>query len=228
MKLLGFNTPVGNLDANLNNLFCLAHNPTALPLSSSQLNVFLPILMTSITTNVALDETLAILFYQLNGSSEIPLEVLAALANVVPLLASAHPDPSIRMMAFRLLAQLLPRAPQVIHFDILRELTSESDFPQMRSAAIGLVKEAVIEGLGKPKGQNIFASSQFMAAFAPILFKQNPPDLLASGISSEDFLKTSEPSRLSESLGLLYVLLMRDKENRVSRIFSLSSISPAK
>lgn len=215
-QLLGFDVPALSPNADLITLVYLAHSPSVLPFSPSRLETLLPILVTSIMTNVALDETLAILLYQLNGPSDIPLEVLAALANVIPSLASAHPDPSIRMMTFRLLAQLLARAPQQIHLDILRELTSESEFPQMRSAAIGLVKEAVLDGLSKPMGQNIFASPQFMKTFAPILFKLNPPNLLAPGLSPEEFIETSEPSRISESLGLLYVLLLRDKHNQVS------------
>ncbi|KZP23532.1 hypothetical protein FIBSPDRAFT_1042955 [Athelia psychrophila] len=213
-QLLGFDVPALSPNADLITLVYLAHSPSVLPFSPSRLETLLPILVTSIMTNVALDETLAILLYQLNGPSDIPLEVLAALANVIPSLASAHPDPSIRMMTFRLLAQLLARAPQQIHLDILRELTSESEFPQMRSAAIGLVREAVLDGLSKPMGQNIFASPQFMKTFAPILFKLNPPNLLAPGLSPEEFIETSEPSRISESLGLLYVLLLRDKHNQ--------------
>ncbi|KAF7984425.1 hypothetical protein HWV62_14488 [Athelia sp. TMB] len=213
-KLLGFDIPSVFSNENLVPLVYFAHSPTMLPLSSPQLATLSPLIMMSITANVALDETLAILFRQLAGSGEVPIEVLASLFNVVPPLASAHPDPSIRMMAFRLLAMLLARSPQPIHLEILRELTSESEFPQMRSAAIGLVKEAVLEGLVQPNGQNIFASPQFMTTFAPILFKQNPPDLLSLGLSPEKFLETAEPSRISESLNLLYVLLLRDKDNR--------------
>jgi hypothetical protein len=85
----------------------------------------------------------------------------------------------------------------------------------MRTAAIGLVKEAVIEALLHPKTENVFASSFLIQTIGPHVFRLDPPNLLAS-ISGVDALKDSpEPPRLVECLNLYYILLSRDTENRV-------------
>jgi len=168
--------------------------------------------------NIALDESLAILYHQLTRATHVPPEVLSPLAEVLPSIASVHPDSSTRFLAFRLLAQLLTFASSPTRLEILRDLTSESDFPQMRTAAIGLVKEAVLEAISHaPSGResNVFASPRFMRTFSSILFQPNPPSLFSSKPSLADFQDSSELSRLAESLGLLYILLKRDSGNLV-------------
>jgi hypothetical protein len=203
----------------------LAHNPLALSNPVPCLSSFLPVLLTSIRTNIALDETLAVLFDQFSRATELPVEVVSPLAEVLPSLASIHPDPSTRFLAYRLLAMLLKLAPPSIHFDILKDLASESEFPQMRTAAIGLVKEAVLESISRASlasTSNPFVSPRFMKTFSPILFRPSPPDLFSSNPSLAEFQDSSEPPRLAESIGLLYVLLRRDAENLVRVIFDIT------
>ena len=203
----------------------MAHNPVGLPSPVPWLSSFLPTVLTSIQTNVALDETLFILFHQLTRATDLPQEILFPLAEVLPSLASIHPDPPTRFLAYRLLAILLNLASSSIHFEILRSLTSESEFPQMRTAAIGLVKEAVLDAISEvslARVSNPFASPDFMKIFSPILFRPSPLDLFSSNLSLAEFQGSSEASRLAESLGLLYILIRRDTENFVRRSFMCS------
>jgi len=87
-------------------------------------------------------------------------------------------------------------------------------------AAIGLVKEAVLEALSDPKRESVFASPFLLQTIGSHVFCLDPPDLLVS-ISGVDELKDSpEPARLVECLNLYYVLLLRDVENRV-RVFHI-------
>ena len=100
----------------------------------------------------------------------------------------------------------------------------------MRVAAVGLVREAVLDALiemktGKEKN-NIFASPKFMQTFAPVVFRPRLPE--GAGVEGkgalEEFLASPEPLRLVESLGLYYVVLQRDTENLVSVKWLLKDI----
>lgn len=95
----------------------------------------------------------------------------------------------------------------------------------MRTAAIGLVKEAVLDAISEvslARVSNPFASPDFMKIFSPILFRPSPLDLFSSNLSLAEFQGSSEASRLAESLGLLYILIRRDTENFVRRSFMCS------
>lgn len=106
-------------------------------------------------------------------------------------------------------------------------------------ASVGLVKESVLAALssigGKETGEeNVFATATFTDVFIPVLFTPRfPPPSSLSTLREEDegeerdaegeleaFLSSSEPSRLVEVLGLYYLLIRRDSENRV-RVLSL-------
>src|ERR1700729_2391823 len=108
---LGYDPTTLSTRPNFTSLVFLAHNSLALPFPVPWLLYFLPTLLASIQTNIALDETLAILFHQLTRTTDLPPEVLSPLAEVLPPLASVHPDPSTRFLAYRLLALLLKLAP---------------------------------------------------------------------------------------------------------------------
>jgi hypothetical protein len=56
-----------------------------------------------------------------------------------------------------------------------------------------------------------------MKSLGPALFRPNPADLLDDPhLALEVFLDTPEPSRLTEALGLYYVVYQRDDQNLVS------------
>ena len=65
-------------------------------------------------------------------------------------MASSHADPLTRHQAFRVLSLLLVASEPQLRFRHLLELTSDSEFPQMRVASVGLVKEALLKTLSLP------------------------------------------------------------------------------
>lgn len=182
---------------------------------------FFPLILTSLQSNVALDATLAVLLKVLctapSPQAELSPDIIIPLTTILPPLCSAHPDASTRHITFRILGRVLQLTPSVLRLQILRDLISPSEdvSPYMRIAAIGLMKEAVLEALSNPKAENVFASPRLLQTIGPHVFRLDPPDLLTS-IASVDALKSSsEPARLVECLNLYYILLLRDTDNRV-------------
>ena len=87
----------------------------------------------------------------------------------------------------------------------------------MRVASVGLIKEGILEGLEGPP-HNSLATRHCMETFEKILFCPNPSSLfsdLEKGNNVEEW-DASELARISECLSLLYVVLLRDKNNQVS------------
>ncbi|EGO03319.1 hypothetical protein SERLA73DRAFT_174762 [Serpula lacrymans var. lacrymans S7.3] len=203
----------------ISNLVYLAHSPHPLADPLQLLNKILPVLISSLQMNVALDECLYLLLdclTRMSAAVDLPDEVVIPLCDTLPALASGHPDAFIRHITFRLLSLVLALSSPPLRLQILRELTSELSPPQMRASAIGLVKEAMMEALGSPaaKGANIFASPLLLQAFGPILFRTSPPYFFSSIHSLDDIRESLEPARLVECLSLYYVLLQRDTENK--------------
>ncbi|KAI0284666.1 hypothetical protein BGY98DRAFT_948064 [Russula aff. rugulosa BPL654] len=204
---------------SLASLVLIAHMPALEYNTFPLLASLLPVVMTSLQNDVALDATLAILLRVLCTASsppqaELSPDIIIPLTTVLPLLCSAHPDASIRHIIFRILGHVLQLTPSVLRLQILRDLVSPSEdsSPYMRTAAIGLVKEAVLEA-------NVFASPLLLQTIGPHVFRLDPPALLDS-IGGVDALKDNpEPARLVECLNLYYILLSRDVDNRV-RVFS--------
>lgn len=85
----------------------------------------------------------------------------------------------------------------------------------MRVSAIGLVKEAFLDGLSNPSPENVFASKHALGLLSPILFQPDPKDLFITEIKDGELEEYSEPARLLESLMLYYILLQRDTQNKV-------------
>lgn len=205
-------------------LVLIAHMP-ALEHYTFPLASFFPVVMTSLQNNVALDATLAILLRVLCVASsppqaELSPDIIIPLTTVLPLLCSAHPDSCTRHITFRILGHVLQLTPSVLRLQVLRDLVSSSEdaSPYMRTAAIALVKEAVLEAVSHPKTENVFASPFLLQTIGPQVFRIDPPTLLDS-IGGVDALKDSpEPARLVGCLNLYYILLSRDVDNRV-RVF---------
>jgi hypothetical protein len=113
----------------------------------------------------------------------------------------------------------------VLQQQILITLASDAELPQMRAAAIGLLKEFVLEALQVPASsgeQNVFASPLLMRSFGPILFRTMPSDYLSTVQVADDIEKSLEPSRIAEVLSFYYVLLQRDRDNKV-HFFSIDA-----
>lgn len=138
-------------------------------------------------------------------------------------MSSTHPDPEMRHFCFRVLAGILALSPPLLRMDVLRDTMSVKGEcpPPMRVAVVGLLKEAVLEALASPV-PNVFASHVFVETFVPLLFRAYLP---SNSRDPEEvlhlFLESPEPRRLVEALNLLYVLLQRDRLNKVSLSYSV-------
>jgi len=201
-------------------LVLIAHAPASEHLTIPVLVSLFPLILTCLQSNVALDSTLAILLKVLCTAplpqAELSPDLIIPLTTILPSLCSAHPDASTRHIVFRILGRVLHLTPSILRLQILRDLISPSEdgSPYMRMAAIGLVKEAVLEALLDPTTERVFASPILLRTIGSHIFCLDPPDLLVS-ISGVDELKDSpEPARLVECLNLYYILLSRDVENR--------------
>lgn len=119
------------------------------------------------------------------------------------------------------------------------ELINESPFPQMQSAAIGILRNVVARSL-PPRTRtapapasappSVFASPSLFESFSRIIFSVRPEGLLNSFAESSEekpdaqatrtfvvaFSESPEPARLVEALGLYYILLAGDSTNQVS------------
>lgn len=179
------------------------------------LSSMLSIILSFIQNNTSLDETLSFLLQTLyTNKSTLSPEVSVPLCTVLPPLASGHPNPSVRHQAFRILSKVLSSVDAALRVQILEDLCSSSEFPQMRVAAVGLVKEAVLDAFASDT-PSLFASPRFLQVLGPTLFRPQPADFLESKPSLKTLQESSEPARLVECLGLMYVLVLRDQKNKV-------------
>lgn len=178
----------------------------------------MPIIVSSIQTGCALDEALAILLHGLKPRDVISRrehseQIIHPLFAVLPTLSSVHPDPLVRHQAFRILTLVVSSANPLLRVRFLKDLAENSQFPQMRVAAIELIKEAALDGLAATS-PNLFASPTFVNVFGPIIFRPYPPSLFSDGhLSLDSFRQSMEPARLVACLGLYYILLQRDTAN---------------
>jgi Uncharacterised protein family, YAP/Alf4/glomulin len=212
-------------DPSPTSLALLAHQDPSNLSEPVLLSSLMPVIIACIQTNSIIDQTVSLLLKVLHSHKEqLPLDVIAPLLTVFPMLASGHPDPQARHQAFRILGLLLSRSPPPLRMQVLQDLTTDVEFPQMRVAAVGLVKDAVLEAFSSP-GDNIFASPAFLRTFGPILLRPNPPEVFQSPPSIKEFEESHESKRLVECLSLYYILLLRDTSNLVCRLVSFSITS---
>lgn len=192
----------------------------------SVLSSFTPslIVMLQPTSNLQ-DDALAFLLLilhqnQITSKIETSPDTINSLMPQLIVLSSVHPSPLTRHHAFRILSLLLASGPPQLRLQHLADLVAKCEYPQMRVAAVGLVKDAVLEALNTKSGsgQNTFGSPMFMRVFGPLLFRPSPPDLFDQGakLNLEEFLESPEPKRVTEVLSLYYVILLRDEGNSVS------------
>jgi hypothetical protein len=140
--------------------------------------------------------------------------VILPLFTGLPPLASSHPDPDIRLQVFRIISLTLSLAPSPLRLQLLYDLASDFDVPQMSIAALSLVKETVLDSLSQER-PDVFASPLILQTFGQIIFLPRPTDFFSSHHSIDDLRESPELRRLSECLSLYYVLLARDTGNRV-------------
>lgn len=213
---IDFSVEAMALTPSLCHFILLAHNQEDSLKTIRTLSTMLPIIISCIQANHTLDECVSFLLDTLYlNYAEIPEDISIPLCTVLPTLASAHPDSSLRHQTFRALSTVLSLSAPPLRLQVLQDLCSASDFPQMRVAAVGLVKEAVLEAFGSSApSSNLFASPRFLQVLGPILFRPNPPDFFSPVPSLTVLEESSEPARLVECLALLYVLILQDKKNK--------------
>ncbi|KAL7284111.1 hypothetical protein ACG7TL_001391 [Trametes sanguinea] len=233
LRSIGTTTETCEAAPSLATFILLAHEPSY-TFSIPTLTTFYPTVLSALQANVALDEILAVLINTLaplRASTlrpELEADLVIPLVHILPHIASNHSDPDIRHYTFRILSLVLELSPPPMRFGLLRELLTDEDVPrQMRIAAVGLLKEALLEALAS-EGQNIFASPHLLSTFGPIVLRPDPPGMFDTA-TLEDFVDGPEPLRLVECLGFYYVLLQRDKHNRtgVRDFDSLSNVQRA-
>ena len=180
-------------------------------------------MLTSIQTNTALSSTLSLLLSALGPMRTaaprptLSPELALPFAHLLPHLAAAHPAPETRHTAFRTLALVLALSPPTLRMQLLHGLLADADTPpQMRVAGVGLVKEALLEALAQDT-ENVFATTAFVDVFRDVLFRADLPEMGDVEESLQEFLESAEPVRLVECFGLVYVLLQRDRDNKVRR-----------
>ncbi|KAG7444194.1 uncharacterized protein BT62DRAFT_1030506 [Guyanagaster necrorhizus] len=215
-NLIGFSAKALASTPSLCHFVLLAHCQDDSLKTIRTLSTMLPIIINCIRANHFLDECVSFLLDVLCPyHAEISEDISMPLCAVLPSLASTHPDSSLRHQTFRVLSLILSLSPPPFRLQVLKDLCSTSDFPQMRVAAVGLMKEAVLEAFGShAPSSNLFASPRFLQVLGPILFRPNPPDFFSSAPSLTVLEDSSEPTRLVECLALLYVLILQDKKNQ--------------
>ncbi|KAF8991749.1 hypothetical protein BDQ17DRAFT_1392937 [Cyathus striatus] len=151
-------------------LIILAHSPANEMENKHVLTSLSPAITASVQANMNIGESIALLLKLLHLPStrdELSLDVVAPLTIILPPLASTHPDPLVRHQVFRTLSKLLSICPSNLR---------NPDFPQMRVASVGLVKEAVMEALSAPEpASEVFASPLLLKTFGPVLLRPIPP-----------------------------------------------------
>lgn len=148
-----------------------------------------------------------------------------------------HPSPLLRHIAFRLLSTLIESLTSPpLKLSLLIELIKDCPWPQLRTAAIGILRGAVLaeietaQAAKKDSEQSLFASPALLDALGPILFRLEPLDLFEKCASApasqeaerkmrDDILKFADsemPAMIAGALNFYYVLLSRDMNNLVS------------
>ena len=203
-------------------LIYLAHAKPFIPMSNATLSCLFPLLLDSLRSNIAVDESLFLLLRFLTqddpafADTTIPPHIADPLCTVLSALASTHLDAFIRHLNLRLVSLLLTKVHSTLRVEILLRLTRDEEFPQIRGPAVGLLKEAVLEALGSRSTEpSFFASPMLLRTFGPILFKTNPPDFLTVGHTTEELECSLELLRIADCLSFYYILVLRDRENRV-------------
>ncbi|KAF9226285.1 hypothetical protein BS17DRAFT_878880 [Gyrodon lividus] len=203
---------------SLSDLIYLAHSAPPAALSPSALSDLHHLLTQALQMNLALDESLFLLFRILTHENmNIPPDVATSLCEVLPALASNHLDPFIRQFSLRMLSLTLSKLPPPSRLEILLKLTTDQDFPQIRGPAVALVKEAVLEALALPAqsaSSNPFASPELLRVFGCVLFRPNPPEFFNERKTREELEHSLELLRIADCLSFYYVLLQRDWENK--------------
>ncbi|PFH47936.1 hypothetical protein AMATHDRAFT_6284 [Amanita thiersii Skay4041] len=203
-------------EPSIGKLMLLAHSdPDTIPVTSRVFDELLPCMLSAFQSWTALDECLALLTSLLHDKRVFVLapEIVMPLITVLTATASRNPDPSVRQHCFSTISRLLSKVQPELRMDTLRTLADDPYFPPMRSAVVGLIKEAVLEGFAC-SSTNLFSSPAVMRVFGPILFNPNPPEFFSQDFTPDELNESFEVTRIVEVLAFYYVLIQRDTQNQ--------------
>lgn len=222
LENLGNSPQAARWKANsFSDLVYLAHSTPPVTLSPSAPSDLCHLLVNALQMNMVVDESLFLLFRILtheNMNMSMSPDVATSLCTVLTALASTHLDPTIRQLNLRLLSLILSKLAPPSRLEMLLKLTTDEDFPQIRGPAVGLLKEAVLEGLALPPdhaSRNLFASPELLHIFGGVLFRPNPPGFFSERKTREELAQSLELLRIADCLSFYYVLLQRDRGNKV-------------
>jgi len=156
------------------------------------IRTIIPALISSTATTPIL-AYLAHAVYSTNSAmSDFPDSTISALVHALTPIASMHSTPSTRHIAFRLLSTLVQSHihDDAIRLSILLELITDEAFPQMRTAAIGLLRSAVLATITFQKTQTPYAGSflvspEMLYTISPVILRPYPRDLFRPFIDLE-------------------------------------------
>ncbi|KZT41633.1 hypothetical protein SISSUDRAFT_1042743 [Sistotremastrum suecicum HHB10207 ss-3] len=178
---------------------------------------FLAVTASALASNIATDESLAMLLMSCNEmlQQNEPMSPMASsqILQYLAAMASLDPDPSMRLITFRLMSMILTLTPTVDRLHILADLIEQFPAPQMRVSAINLTKEAVLQALDDPS-PSLFASSDFFRSLGPKIFRHEILGPENSSTTQEEFCESAEPARVTECLSLYFIMLRRDRDDR--------------
>lgn len=164
-----------------------------------------------LTSGLVADEALAWVLRCLHsGLGTIAEGVVCSLSSALAQVASLSSDPVIRQVAFQCLTDLLSRTSPVLSRQLLEELVAECPFPQMRTAAVSLFRTLLLTALESEEPSPL--ASPASLPLISVILRHDPPDAL-----KQPFLVMSRARgsvRLVDALGLYYIVLIRDSENR--------------
>ncbi|KAG9051326.1 hypothetical protein FS837_009593 [Tulasnella sp. UAMH 9824] len=188
----------------------LAHDSRHI-LSPESLEKTMAATLTCLISGLLADEALAwVLRFLHSGSRTIAEDVACSLSSALVQVASLSSDPVIRQVAFQCLTDLLLRTSPALSRQLLEELVVECPFPQMRTAAVSLLRTLLLAALESEESSPL-ASPDCLPLMSAIL-KHDPPDALQQPFSVMSEARGSV--RLVDALGLYYIVLIRDSENR--------------
>jgi len=229
-------------EPSFGSLVLLAASTTA-NISSSVVSRHLPVLIAYLQANHGIDALLAFLLRYLQphpsasdkavtvAAAYLPDDIVAALVPLIAPLSAAHPHPPTRLLLFRgVLKPLLQRTAPALRLTLYASLLAIDEdtamYPQLRVSAIGLVREDVVGALRRSATDgDMLASPKMLQMLGPLILRPNPRDLFTrQDLDVEEWVKETEPARLTEALLFYYTLIVVDVDNKVRKaIFGLLS-----
>ncbi|GAA5986598.1 hypothetical protein JCM11641_005162 [Rhodosporidiobolus odoratus] len=180
-----------------------------------------------------------------SGMGGFEEDVLFPLIEILSTLASLSPSAQTRFLAFRLVSRVVLKCvgsagdgkgtDESTQLVLVKSLLTETPFPPLRVAAVGLVKEVLdekfqeLEETSPPppsSSLSLFLTPLFLSELGPLLFCLDPPTTTASetepGPDSSTTIAKLDPiefveqrfSVVMERLKLYYFVLLRDRRDQ--------------